>query len=137
MIKHKADNTNVVADALRRKANLLNILKTQVVAFDYLPSFYKDEPDFGKIWSFCVDHVNCNDFHLTNNFLFKNNLLCIPRTSLHEALIKELHSNGLAMHFSIHKTYQLLSDRFYWPQHRKDVTKTVKHCFKCQTAKGQ
>ena len=109
---------------------------SQVVAFDCLPTLYKDDPDFGQIWSLCVDHVNCNDFHLTNDFLFKNNLLCIPRTSLREALIKELHSNGLAGHFGIDKTYQLLSDRFYMTQLRRDVTKTLKHCFTCQTAKG-
>ena len=84
MIKHRA-STNVVVDALSRKANLLTILKTQVVAFDSLPTLYKDDPDFGQVWFFCVDHVNCDDFHVTNDFIFKNNLLCIPRTSLREA----------------------------------------------------
>lgn len=74
---------------------------------------------------------------MTNKFLFKNNLLCIPRTSLREALIKELHSNGLAVHFGIDKTYQLLSERYYWPQLRRDVTKSVKHCLMCQMTKGQ
>ncbi|KAL0544653.1 hypothetical protein IC582_019771 [Cucumis melo] len=137
VIKHKASSTNVVADALSRKSNLLTILKTKIGAFDSLPTLYKDDLDFGQIWSFCVDHVSYIDFHLTNDFLFKNNLLCNPRTSLREALIKELHSNGLAGHFGIDKSSQLLSDRFYWPQLRRDVTKTVKHCFMCQTAKGQ
>ena len=113
MIKHRAGSTNVVANAFSRKANLLTILKSQAVAFDSLPTLYEGNPDFGQIWSLCIEHVYCNDFHLTNDFLFKNNLLCIPRTSLPEALIKELHSNGLARHFGIEKTYQLLSDVFY------------------------
>ena len=72
VIKHKAGSTNMVADALSRKTNLHTILKSQVVAFDSLPTLYKDDPDFGKIWSLCVEHVNCNDFHLTNEFLFKH-----------------------------------------------------------------
>ena len=80
----------------------------------------------------CVDHVNCNDFHFTIKFIFKNNILCIPRTSLREALIKTLHRNGLAGHFVIDKTYQLLNERYYWPQLLRDATKFVKHCFTCQ-----
>ena len=47
VIKYRAGSTNVVADALRWKANLLTILKSQVVAFDSLPNLYKDDPDFG------------------------------------------------------------------------------------------
>lgn len=136
VIKHKAGHTNTVADALSRKISLLTILQGSIIAFDSLPTLYENDPDFHDIWTSCKDHVNCNDFHILNGFLFKNNLLCIPRTSLRESLIKELHSNGLAGHFGMDKTLQLLSDRYYWPQLRKDVNKYIKHCFTCQTAKG-
>ena len=46
--------TNVVADALNRKANLLAILKTQVVSFDSLPNLNKDGPSFDNIWSYLL-----------------------------------------------------------------------------------
>lgn len=92
--------------------------------------------DFHNIWAMCNNHVNCNDFYVVNGFLFKNNLLCIPRTSLRESLIKELQSHGLAGHFGMDKTLQLLNDRYYWPQLQKDVNKYVKYCFTCQTTKG-
>lgn len=85
----------------------------------------------------CNSHVNVKDFYLVDGFLFKNNILCIPRTSLKEALIKELYSNDLASHFGMDKTWQLLNDRYFWPQLQKDVTKYIKHYFVCQTEKGQ
>lgn len=61
----------------------------------------------------CSSRVNCKDFHLVDEFLFKNNLLCILRTSLEEVLIKELHGNGIAGHFGMDKTWQLLNDRYF------------------------
>lgn len=74
---------------------------------------------------------------MVNGYLFKNNQLCIPHTSLRESLIEELHGGGLAGHFGKDKSFQLMSDRYFWPQLRKDVSNYVKRCFTCQTAKGQ
>lgn len=86
VIKHKAGSMNVVADALSRKVNLLTILKGNIVAFDSLPSLYESDPNFGKTWAMCNSRDDCKDFHLVNGYLFKNDLLCIPWTSLRESL---------------------------------------------------
>jgi len=35
------------------------------------------------------------DYHILKGFLFKENWLCILRTSLREKVIRDLHENGL------------------------------------------
>ena len=51
-------------------------------------------------------------------------------------MVKEKHSGGLAKHFRIDKTLNLLKEKYYWPQMYKDVQKFVKSCGVCQIAKG-
>ncbi|TYK23243.1 Transposon Ty3-I Gag-Pol polyprotein [Cucumis melo var. makuwa] len=94
--EHQASKENRVADALSRKETLLTVLSTEITAFNHLPT---TDEDFGKIWSHCTDHIHDRDYHLVEGFLFKGNQLCIPHTSLREALIKEAHSGDLARHF--------------------------------------
>ena len=65
--------------------------------------------------------------------LFKGIQLCIPRCSMSLNLIKEKHCGGLAGHFGIDKTLNLV--KYYWPQSYKDVQKFVKSCGVCQVAK--
>lgn len=43
-----------------------NCLKGSVVAFDHLPDSYDNDLDFAKIWSKCMAHVNCGEFHIVN-----------------------------------------------------------------------
>lgn len=78
----------------------------------------------------------CGDFFLHQGFLFKENLLCIPNTSLRAQLIHELHSNGLADHLGRDKTLQLVVARFFWPHLKRNVGKFVQRCGVCQSAKG-
>jgi hypothetical protein len=69
--------------------------------------------------------------------LFKNQQLCIPRSSIWLNLIKELHSGGLGGHFGIDKTTTLVKERYFWPNFNKDVRNFVEGCRICQLAKGK
>ncbi|KAA0039232.1 Transposon Ty3-G Gag-Pol polyprotein [Cucumis melo var. makuwa] len=92
---HQAGKENRVADALSRKETLLTVLSAEITAFNHLPTLYETDEDFGD-------------------------QLCIPHTSLREALIKEAHSGGLTGHFGQEKTFQIVIKRVYWPQARRD-----------------
>ena len=135
LIKHQASKENRVVDALSIKKTLLIVLSAEITTFNHLPTLYETDEDFGEIWSHCT-HFYDRDYHLVEGFLFKGDQLCIPHTSLREALIKEAHSGSLAGHFGQGKTFQIIIKRFYWPQARRDINNFVKRCPIFQRAKG-
>ncbi|KAA0026079.1 Transposon Ty3-I Gag-Pol polyprotein [Cucumis melo var. makuwa] len=120
IIKHKSGKENKVANALSRKHSLLSTLSSKLIAFKHLPNLYEDDANFNRIWYKRAHHLEAGEFHIVDGFLFKGEKLCIPHTSLREALLKEAHSGGLAGHFGQDKTLEILSSKYYWPQLQKD-----------------
>ena len=62
---------------------------------------------------------------MQDGYLFKGKQLCIPRSSMRENIIRELHSSGLAGHFGKDKTLALIKDKYYWPKIKRDITRYV------------
>ena len=136
-LMHKSGAQNIVADALSRRHNLLMVLGQEIVGFDVLKDCYAGDEDFGIIWEKCRRGEGQSDYHIHDGFLMKANQLCVPRVSLRDKIIYDMHSSGLAAHFGRDKTVDAIREKFFWPQLRRDVTRVVLSCNVCQTAKGK
>ena len=79
------------------------------------------------------DHV---EFVIRDGYLFPGYHLCLPRTSLRDFLVWEMHVGGLAGHLGRDKTIALVEDRFYWPSLKRDVARIVSQCRTCHLAKA-
>lgn len=75
---------------------------------------YEHNEDFVEYGAKCILKQNPNGFHITNGYLFKENQLCIPRRSLREQLIHELHARSLAGHLGRDKTVASMEEMYYW-----------------------
>ena len=75
--------------------------------------------------------LNHKDFQINNGYLFRDNRLCIPNTSIRDFLIWEIHQGGLAGHLGRDKTIIDIEYRFFWPKMKKHIAKIVSHCLVC------
>ena len=139
VLKHRAGTENRVADALSRRSMLMNTVRTEIVGFDRLKSEYSTCPDFGHIYHSLQQGPSSehSDYILLDGYLFKENRLCIPKTSVREFLIWEAHAGGLAGHFGRNKTILAMEDQFFWPSLKKNVAQIVAQCRTCAVAKHQ
>jgi hypothetical protein len=133
--KYKDGKSNVVADALSRRYALISILETRLLGFETLKDYYKEDVDFGEIYSNCENGA-FEKYIVQGGFLFKENRLCIPRHSIRELLVREAHGGGLAGHFGITKTLEILKEHFHWPKMLGDVQKVISKCVTCHMAKS-
>eukprot|EP00253_Pinus_taeda_P027660 PITA_27660 len=141
VLKHISGQANNVADALSRKALLLQEITMQVLDFEHLPDLYKTDVDFREAYEACQNPLIRGknpwlDYNIQEKLLFKGGQLCIPSRSMRENIIREKHSGGLAGHFGIDKTLEQLSHFYFWPRMRRDVQRFVAKCKVCQLAKG-
>ena len=60
-------------------------------------------------------HIDYVDFVIRESSLFRATKLCIPRTSLRDFLVWEMHAGVLAGHYGRDLTIVLVKDRFDWP----------------------
>ncbi|KAH7548531.1 hypothetical protein JRO89_XS14G0154500 [Xanthoceras sorbifolium] len=124
VLKHKAGASNLVADALSRRNNLLTTMTLFMPGFESFRDLLEFDPYFMGIMGDLGSKTN-NDFLLVDRFLFRGNQLCIPDCSLCLQIIKELHKEG---HVGHDRTLQLVKDNYFWPTIWLEVKRYVEHC---------
>ena len=91
----------------------MRTLSLEIIGFETLTELYADDDDFKKVWATCVLKQPCDDFCIHHGFLMKSGQLCLPRTSLREKVIRDLHGGGLAGHLGRDKTIESVKDMYY------------------------
>ncbi|XP_075674943.1 uncharacterized protein LOC142644153 [Castanea sativa] len=137
VVKHRAGVENKAADALSRRVSLLSVMSVKVTGFERLKDDYQSCQDFGELYTSLsnASHPVLDDYSLQDGYLFKANKLCIPRSSVRDFLVWEIHAGGLAGHFGQDKTIEEVECQFYWPGLKRGVAKIVGQCRTCQLAK--
>ena len=52
-------------------------------------------------------------FYRLDGYLFRENKLCVPNSSMRELLVCEAHGGGLMGHFGVRKTLNVLHENFF------------------------
>jgi hypothetical protein len=131
-----------VADALSSKCLLLQEFRFKTLGFENLKDMYAGDVDFVEAYEaaenpFLRDRRPWIDYMIQNGLLFRGNQLCILNCSMRENLLKEKHSGGLAWHFGHDKTFEKLSEAYFWPGMWSEVKKFVERCIIFQHSKGR
>ena len=72
-----------------------------------------------------------DDYYLFHKFF----MLCIPKCSIKDLLLREAHGGALMGHLRINTVYKMLHKHFFWPKTKHDVHKYCSKCFKRKETK--
>lgn len=79
-----------------------------------MKELYVGDEDFGHSWDRYVDYQNTKDFLIQDRYLFKDNQIFMPQSSIKKQIIHELHGGGLRGHTSRDKANALVEEQYYW-----------------------
>jgi len=97
---------------------------------------YLYDAKFSEMYTAC-EKVSQNGYYRHNYYLFKEKILCVPKCSIRDLLVRKTHEGGLMGCFGIQKTLEALHEHFYWPRMKLDVHKFCDHCIVYKKAKSK
>ena len=97
---------------------------------------YANDDDFASVYGAC-EKAAFGKFYRLDGYLFRENKLCVPNSSLRELLVREAHEGGLMGHFGVRKTLDLLHEHFFRPKMKRDVERACARCITCRLAKSR
>ena len=107
-----------------------------MLSFEHVNDLYENDNDFATLYGECETSV-FGKFYRLDGYLFKENKLCVPNSSMRELLVREAHSGGLMGHFGVKKTLDTLNEHFFWPKMRRYVERIYSRCITCRKAKSR
>ncbi len=135
VLKYKKGKENIVADALSRRAMVMNVCEAKFLGMEFLKELYPEDAEFRTIWE-ATEQGAFGKYYRHLGYLFKGNRICIPKCSTREVLVRESHSGGIMGHFGIARTYEILKEHFYWPNMKKMVEHLCTTCLDFLRAKS-
>jgi hypothetical protein len=136
VIKYKQGKENIVADALSRRYAFVSTLNAKLLGFEYVKELYVNDDDFVSVYGAC-EKAAFGKFYRLDGYLFRENRLCVPNSSMCELLVREAHGGGLMGHFGVRKTLDVLHEHFFWPKMKRDVERVCARCVTCRQAKSR
>ena len=67
---------------------------------------------FASVYGVC-EKAAFGKFYRLDGYLFIENRLCVPNSSMRELLVREAHEGGLIGHFGVRKTLDMLHEHFF------------------------
>ena len=153
-VEHIPGKNNVVADCLSRSGTKNEPPTSRLEDFVFLVSddfneqlrtsqaedvvvrrAIEDLSTFGHVKAGRLKRVS-RQLRIEGDILTKSGRPVIP-SSMYEYVVNEFHRGGDAKsHFGVEKTYDILRDRFYWPNMFATVQNQLSSCKICQQCKA-
>ena len=131
IIKYKQGKENIVGVALSRRYALVSTLNVKLLGFEYVKELYANDDDFASVYRAC-ENVAFGKFYRLDGYLFRENRLCVPNSSMHELLVRGTHGGVLISHFGVRKTLDMLHEQLFWPKMKQDVEKACARYITCR-----
>ncbi|KAI3451450.1 hypothetical protein Pfo_008115 [Paulownia fortunei] len=145
VLEYRAGSKNQVADALSRRADLIDSKMAAALSSSNVATSVKDQirellskdPTAQGLVNL-VGEGKARQFWLDGELLrTKGNRLYVPKGGdLRKSLIAECHDTPWAGHPGDERTCALVQRAYYWPQMRDDIETYVRTCLVCQQDKA-
>lgn len=144
-VVHRRGRDHVVPDCLSRSVPMVNAIGVGDSSFlDTSDPWYlglRDriiaDPLHFPLWRVTDGHI-LKKVHTPNQLGLADSkwLLVVPKDS-RKIILKQHHDSDTSGHCGIFKTFHRVSQKYYWPKLKADVTQYIRSCATCQQCKPE
>ncbi|PKI73202.1 hypothetical protein CRG98_006400 [Punica granatum] len=138
LMEYKPGKTNVVADALSRRMELVVISRLESPLFGRIKEGLQHDVK-ARILLELARKGKSRQFWCEDDLIYtKGRRVYVPLyDNLRRETLRECHDSKWAGHLGIHRTLVLVEERYYWPQLWDNVETFMKTCLVCQQDKRE